>query len=324
MFYLNQIKTYKDESGRNGLIDCAKGLAIILMVAGHACTEGDAFAHWLHDFIYTFHMPFFFIISGYLYNAEKGKEPYGYVKSKFNSLYVKFIIYNVAFILLNNLFWKIGIINADYTFYGSSWHQYTSSEIGEKILKTLITFGLPEWTALALWFLKDLFLVAIILMFLMRISFVKERIGWFVLSCFVVGCLLPAFTIPYLGVNVKRLACEFCLYGFGYMLKNKTVRLSIPLVLFCVVLSLIAPFVFEFVELQYVNGILSTGRFLILGLLGFMWFIWICERVYKRNISLLNVALKTVNQYAIPIMALHVIFFKIGTFVLSGGGYKCL
>ena len=312
MFYFSQINTYKDATGRNGLIDCAKGLAIILMVAGHACTEGGAFTHWLHDFIYTFHMPFFFIISGYLYKAEKGNRPLGYVKSKFNSLYVKFIFYNVAFILLNNLLWKIGIINADYTFYGSSWHQYSVGEIGDRILRTLVTFGLPEWTALALWFLKDLFLVAIIFMFALKIIYVKEHFEWFVIACLIVGCLL--------GINVKRVACELFLYGFGYMLKYKTVKLNTLVVLILVAVSLISPFVFDFMELQYVNGLFTTLRFLILGIVGFLWFMWICEQVYSKKNVCINRALRTVNQNAIPIMAMHVVFFKIGTFTLSGGG----
>ena len=324
MFYFSQINTYKDATGRNGLIDCAKGLAIILMVAGHACTEGGAFTHWLHDFIYTFHMPFFFIISGYLYKAEKGNRPLGYVKSKFNSLYVKFIFYNVAFILLNNLLWKIGIINADYTFYGSSWHQYSVGEIGDRILRTLVTFGLPEWTALALWFLKDLFLVAIIFMFALKIIYVKEHFEWFVIACLIVGCLFPTFTLPYLGINVKRVACELFLYGFGYMLKYKTVKLNTLVVLILVAVSLISPFVFDFMELQYVNGLFTTLRFLILGIVGFLWFMWICEQVYSKKNVCINRALRTVNQNAIPIMAMHVVFFKIGTFTLSGGGYKCL
>lgn len=42
-------------------IDVYKGIGIILVVVGHVCTG------WFRDFIYTFHMPLFFFISGYLY-----------------------------------------------------------------------------------------------------------------------------------------------------------------------------------------------------------------------------------------------------------------
>lgn len=45
---------------RNTIIAIAKGIAIILVVAGHA--EGP---EWLTNFIYEFHMPLFFMAAGF-------------------------------------------------------------------------------------------------------------------------------------------------------------------------------------------------------------------------------------------------------------------
>lgn len=52
---------------RDRSIDAAKGIAIILVVLGHVCTG----IPWLVKWIYSFHMPLFFMISGYL---REGKE----------------------------------------------------------------------------------------------------------------------------------------------------------------------------------------------------------------------------------------------------------
>ncbi|RYE18259.1 MAG: DUF1624 domain-containing protein, partial [Sphingobacteriaceae bacterium] len=55
---------------RDLLIDKFKGLAIILVVWGHCmqfCTKYDVMNNKLIEIIYTFHMPFFMAISGYLY-----------------------------------------------------------------------------------------------------------------------------------------------------------------------------------------------------------------------------------------------------------------
>ena len=51
-------------------IDIAKGIGIILVVIGHISQ-----IEVLNDIIYSFHMPLFFIISGYLYKRKfyKGK-----------------------------------------------------------------------------------------------------------------------------------------------------------------------------------------------------------------------------------------------------------
>ena len=60
--------------GRIVWIDAAKGIAISLVVFGHvlggAMARGwldqDAFAKFVYDFIYLFHVPLFFLLSGAL------------------------------------------------------------------------------------------------------------------------------------------------------------------------------------------------------------------------------------------------------------------
>ena len=42
-------------------VDTAKGLGIILVVIAHVWTKGP-----VRDFIYSFHMPLFFLLSGYM------------------------------------------------------------------------------------------------------------------------------------------------------------------------------------------------------------------------------------------------------------------
>lgn len=57
------------EQQREYWIDLAKALLIICVVLGHACPSG-----WEHQTIYAFHMPAFFILSGYLYKAHSWKQ----------------------------------------------------------------------------------------------------------------------------------------------------------------------------------------------------------------------------------------------------------
>ena len=50
-------------------LDIAKGLGIILVVFGHTLSpvmEGNTFLEWIYRVIYTFHMPLFFLASGYV------------------------------------------------------------------------------------------------------------------------------------------------------------------------------------------------------------------------------------------------------------------
>jgi acyltransferase len=54
-------------SGRSSLVDICKAIGIVLVVWGHTPGMSD----WLGDLIYSFHMPLFFFISGYLLKTER-------------------------------------------------------------------------------------------------------------------------------------------------------------------------------------------------------------------------------------------------------------
>lgn len=54
---------YKEkEQRRITYIDCAKGIGILLVVVGHHLQDSEGVIQWIH----SFHMPLFFIITGYL------------------------------------------------------------------------------------------------------------------------------------------------------------------------------------------------------------------------------------------------------------------
>ena len=90
--------------GHNAQVSIAKALGIVLMVMGHAgCPE------YLHDFIYLFHMPLFFFLSAYFFRDVKVVDSAGqYVLRKFKNLYFPYIKWSIIFLLLHNLFCRIG------------------------------------------------------------------------------------------------------------------------------------------------------------------------------------------------------------------------
>lgn len=78
-------------------LDTAKGILIICMLYGHVFLSGN-----LRQFIYTFHMPAFFIISGMLLSLSKSymKQPLIYVfKKKFYTLMIPFLFFECIGIL---------------------------------------------------------------------------------------------------------------------------------------------------------------------------------------------------------------------------------
>lgn len=88
------------ESKRLNYIDIVKGLAIFSVVLGHVY-RGNVVQNW----IYSFHMPLFFFVSGWLLNAEHSLEN-GYkffVVKKIR----KFLIPYMFFLLVNYAYWCV-------------------------------------------------------------------------------------------------------------------------------------------------------------------------------------------------------------------------
>ena len=98
------VKNTSVSCGHNAQVSIAKALGIVLMVMGHAgCPE------YLHDFIYLFHMPLFFFLSAYFFRDAKVVDSAGqYVVRKFKNLYWPYIKWSIIFLLLHNLFCRIG------------------------------------------------------------------------------------------------------------------------------------------------------------------------------------------------------------------------
>ena len=81
------------EKVRNKWIDIAKGITIILMVLGHSSLPQS-----ISNFIWSFHMPFFFIVSGLMTNFDSYSFMQ-FVKRKVKNLLIPFFCYSAISML---------------------------------------------------------------------------------------------------------------------------------------------------------------------------------------------------------------------------------
>ena len=96
---------------RNIYIDVVKGIAIILVVYGH-CIEYYSkeyiydnffYSDIVHKIIYSFHMPLFMVISGYLFSGTIERYSFPCVlQSRFTKLLLPIFIWNSLFLLIQN------------------------------------------------------------------------------------------------------------------------------------------------------------------------------------------------------------------------------
>jgi acyltransferase len=188
-------------------IDVAKGIGIALVVLGHI---GDSLPKGLSAYIYSFHMPLFFFLSGYLYKNKK-IDFLSFVKKKARTLLIPYFFFAFS----TYLFWL---------FIGRKFGDDASLNIS--FLKPLIGIfysnGIDNWLIfnVPLWFLTCLFCVEV--MFYLITKFISSHfLLSFVLIVFSVIGYLDSLYMPIRlpwGIDVAFTAIVF--YGIGYIVKN--------------------------------------------------------------------------------------------------------
>ena len=85
------------EPKRINYTDIAKGIGIILVIFGHTLRGVPG----LVNFIYSFHVPLFFVISGFFYSPSKNDNTKLFILKKVKTLLIPFF----SFYLLSYLYW---------------------------------------------------------------------------------------------------------------------------------------------------------------------------------------------------------------------------
>lgn len=154
---------------RNTVISICKGIAIILMVIGHAEAPG-----LLTNFIYTFHMPLFFMAAGYFFSRRYLADPWSFCVKRFKGLYIPFLKWSIIFLLLHNLWFHAGILNETFgNWTGGVTHPYTWHQAVNRLMQIVIGMtGYDEFMAGAFWFFRGLLVASIAFLLL---SIILER-----------------------------------------------------------------------------------------------------------------------------------------------------
>ena len=188
-------------------IDITKGIAIFLMVIGHTSIPVP-----LSKWIWSFHMPLFFIISGLLFNKEKYTSIKYFFKSRIRSLAIPYIVFSSIILFTRN---------------DLSWTRW------------LYEGWMNGW---ALWFIPVLFITELFCFYLTRLNYLI--IISFTIAF--IGCIFcwTSIRLPY-NLDVCFMAGAFYLIGFIFKDKIKELQfkriLVIALLITNLVLSLLLP-----------------------------------------------------------------------------------
>lgn len=176
-------------------IDWAKALTIGLVVLGHFEYEDRGVI--LQNFIYSFHMPLFFLLSGYLYKQSNNFKVF--LSKNIKTLVVPYVLLNLS----------VFVIMFPY---------YLHSNIDIKSLSFNFIICEKFIPASACWFLISLFFVKVISFFILKLKhFLQVLIIVFLsVSCFYISQKLKINV--YFSIDSALMAIPF--YIAGYYLKK--------------------------------------------------------------------------------------------------------
>lgn len=172
-------------------VDVAKGWGIIFVIYGHVAND------FLSTWLYTFHVPLFFFLSGLFFNPTKN--PTDFCHSKVKGLLLPYVMLGIPIFLINLHF-------------------------GYDPIELLKGYIIQE-RASTLWFIAALFMQFVIVYVLYKLVSITV-IRWGTVVCFAVAGLLlwrcGIVSLPW-NIDVSMVTLPFFCLGH-YMQKNKTFR----------------------------------------------------------------------------------------------------
>ncbi len=187
-------------------IDTAKVMGIFLVIYGH----GGISDYPVRDFIYTFHMPLFFVLSGLLY---KPLSPIETIKKDWHTLLVPYLILNATC-----LFMFIGIAflqgNLSWLFL---WKRFGAIALG-------LGYSTQQWIPVSspCWFLIALFLCRLLLSLIHR-HFTRTTLSALCIISVITAILMSALNIDTL-IPIDSAVMAMPFVGVGYMMKSVFLR----------------------------------------------------------------------------------------------------
>lgn len=304
-------------NNRNDIFSMMKGVAIIAVVIGHCsipCVE---------RFVNQFHLATFYFVAGYFFKYSYVYTPWNYVIKRIKRLYIPFICYGGAFLLLHNLFCRLGLYSIDSV--------YSIQKTIHQAVYMTVRFSSNELFMGAMWFLSSLFFVSLLFLLLAKISSYSKKYQNIILCGLVlVTCLLGyaflrlKFPNPYcIYYDMMRLL----IFYMGYVFKQYRIfeRYVNKWIAFMALALLFIPYLLGggvYLQSPHQSNIFL---FFIVPVVGPIVIWYICKLL--NNSKLIRGGLALCGIYSFEIMALHFLSFKLVTLlqiIVSGGQWSNL
>ena len=308
----NSVKSLSaNGSERLKYIESAKGIGIFLVLIGHHIKGGPALVSWIN----SFHMPLFFIITGWLdcirpEGVAHGSDLWSYAKKKAKSLLWPYCTFSAI-----NLLWLTGY----YLFFGVQ----PEEPFPVVWIKMITTYGYH-----ALWFLPAMFCASVINRWAGRIA-PKMTLTLSLVMASGISLYLECFTEPeilwYILIYIGRVSIAVSYVGLGKLFFHflNRLRTSRAIVLACICFA-VHLLLFRLVPQQNMSLAKMTNIPLsyLLGCVGSIGVILLCKHLpLLSNNRILSYA----SRNSLIILALHMdVSIELAWMVLGIAGFSAV
>lgn len=191
-------------------LDAGKGLGMLLVMMGHADIP-----EYLKTYIYTFHMPLFFFLSGFLFKMDKFSNLKVFLIKRTKSLILPYLCFSFVAYLWFLLVYHYGKVD---------YHH----DLFTPLIGTFIDIRKSIWTVHsgALWFVACLFCTELLFFLIFKIGRTKKKISMFLILLSILGCIynkIGGQPLPW-SIDVAMISVGF--YGIGYFYKEYHAKLE--------------------------------------------------------------------------------------------------
>lgn len=277
-------------------IDIVKGICIILMVVGHSGVPKI-----MHDAIYMFHMPCFFIVSGWLFKEKYLYSVWKFVKRRINMLWTPYVKWGIIYLLLSNVFIVLYFVNSPFL---------TIEDYIHKGLN-IITMRGTHILLGGLWFVESLFVGSIVS--ILWYKFVGNKLKSIITGILVF--MICAFAtchydiaIPYLNTRTLMGIAYFMVGTLLSRIQITTLTIK-PFLFIGAMISLVVGMICIMpVELIYINSMQIVPYFITSTIISYALivacYIWIPPNIIVKWIS-------TMGRRSLDILIFHFLVFKV-------------
>lgn len=282
-------------------------------------------------FIYMFHMPLFFILSGYFFvQPMSRKNVFQYCWKRIKGLYIPFLKWTLFFILIHNFLLHFQI--------GSD--VYDISMILKCLLKSALTFVGTEPVLVGFWFLKALFTAAVFYE-LLSYACIKINMSFYVIPLIVLGLILVLMLFDIHSKTLLGMTLGTLYMFFGTFFKKNLIPFTKDIYKYGICCCLLIFFISRIYTDVYTTEMLQVDKvtvlpFVITGFMGGV-FILSLSIFFSANLHLsLRNFIAYIGDNTLVILALHYPLIKIFNFysdgsywisdqmrLLFGGGDRC-